>query len=147
MSDEIRQAVRQEMERQKQATQFWASLHDNFPVTRGHRPLAERLLHKHMATMADMTPEEGIEFLGDAITKELNRVTRRDADPSYNDALVMRGSHDDPDGSNHNASIDALYQAPGGFGDTIKKRRAMRRDAARQFDMSPAADRREHRNR
>lgn len=149
-----RQLVREELDLEQRRRAFWSKLYRQFPLVSGHKELAQRLLNKHMAKMADMSEDEGMEFLGDAATKEIERRNRRDVASA--EARVMSGGHGGLD-HGHGTDGEHTFDADDGrfdhdprehsLGAIIKNKRAARLKAQRSWKQSDAGDRRAERNR
>lgn len=137
MNETVR-IVRQEMDRQRQVEEFWDKLHSQYPITRGHQELGRSLLNKNMAKMADMSGDEGVRFLGDALTKEIARRQRRDElqrDASaYAPGPMGSSGHSFNPATGETVEGGAEYDhEPRTFGDIVKERRAARRAASSKY--------------
>lgn len=133
-----RQLVREELEIQRRQDAFWRNLYRRFPLAQGHQELARSLLQKNMAKMADMSEEQGLEFLGDTLTKEIGRRQRRDAASA--EARIMSGSGMEhghsTDGANTFDADDSRFDVDpreNSLGARIRARRADRLAAQRSF--------------
>lgn len=158
MSDaETRRIVAQELELQRKRDAFWAKLYRRFPLVAGHKELANRLMQKNMAKMADFgldQEDEAIAFLGNEAEREIGRRNRRDAASA--EARAMSGGQGGlehghgTDGSHTFDADDKRFDHDPrevSLGTEIRKRREARRKAQRSWEQSDQGDRRAEHNR
>lgn len=137
-------AVQAQIERHEATRDFWRQINRRFPLAAGHPELAAQLLQKHAEKISPMSIEEGIEFLGNEIVREVERRDRRDranAESRAFGAGPMAHGHGiasdgvttlEPD--EDAADVDPRSMS---LGSAIRRKKEARRNAQRRFNSNP----------
>jgi hypothetical protein len=138
---DVRRAVREVYDQQRQIESFWEAIYRDYPIIRGHKELAHKVLRDNQAKMADMSIDAAREHLGELVVKEIDRRKRRDDREAearvYGPGPMGYGGHGvTMDGRTVDIDPDQERE-PRTFSDIIRERREARRSASRKYYDAP----------